>query len=263
MGKASSAKKVARAARAGGASKSNQRKLMFPIAIAGVVVIGVLLILVARSGFDSVSAESPKPGEHWHQAYGFYVCDSFLPPLNDQGPDRSGIHTHGDGIIHTHPFSNAYAGENATLSVWGETVGVDFGTDSWDVLGETYTNGFDCNGEPAQLAIYKWSIDDPDAPPEVITSDFGNVRLDSDRLAYTFAVVPEGTEVPHPDSMGSVDQLDPATDSVRGAPSSTTATSTLEVPVDPNSTVPGPDPATATDSTPSTTTGDPTATSTP
>jgi hypothetical protein len=259
MGKASSAKKVARAARAGGSTTSNQRKLMFPLAIAGIVVVGILVIVIARSGFESVSAESPKPGEHWHQAYGFYVCDSFLPPLTDATADRTGIHTHGDGIIHTHPFSNAYAGENATLSVWGETVGVDFGSDSWEVLGESYSNGYDCDGQPAQLAIYKWSIDDPEAAPEIVTSGFGDFRLDADRLAYTFAVVPEGAEVPQPDSLSSVDMLDPVSDAVRGAPSSTPPTSTLEVPVDPSNTVPGQDPATA--STP--TTADPTAATTP
>jgi len=245
MGKASSAKKVARAARAGGAKTSDQRKWMFPLAIAALVIVGVGVILVARSGFDPVSAESPKPGEHWHQAYGFYVCDSFLPPQVDVTADRTGIHTHGDGIIHTHPFSNAYAGSKATLGVWGETVGVDFTSDSWDVAGETYTNGFDCGGQPAQLSVYKWPLDDAEAQPEVFTSDFGDIRLDSDRLAFTFAVVPAGTEVPKPDSVDTVDQLDPVTDEVRGAPA---GTSTLTVPVTPSSV----DPAAAASADPTT-----------
>jgi hypothetical protein len=231
MGKASSAKKVARAARAGGSTKSNQRKLMFPLAVAGIVVVGVLLIVVARSGFESVSAESPKPGEHWHQAYGFFVCDSFLPPLVDVTQDRTGIHTHGDGVIHTHPFSNAYAGTKATVGVWGETVGVDFGSDSWEVSGTTYENGFDCNGQPATLAVYEWPADDPNAEPEVFTSGFADIRLDQDRAALTFAVVPEGTEVPRPDSVATLDNLS----DVESAPAASTPTipptATLEVPV--------------------------------
>src|SRR5690606_14973182 len=121
--------------------------------------------LVARSGFESVSAESPTTQDHWHQAYGLYVCDSFLPPLVDVVQDRTGIHTHGDGVIHTHPFSNAYTGSKATLGVWGDTVGVDFGDTSWEVSGETYENGHDCNGEPANLAIYEWPADDLQAEP--------------------------------------------------------------------------------------------------
>src|SRR5690606_25803270 len=190
--------------------------------------------LVARSGFESVSAESPTTQDHWHQAYGFYVCDSFLPPLvavvrdrtgihthgdavihthpspnaypeskatpagwgdpvgADVVQDRPGIHTHGDGVIHTHPFSNAYTGSKATLGVWGDTVGVDFGDTSWEVSGETYENGHDCNGEPANLAIYEWPADDLQAEPEIHTSGFGDVVLDRDRAAFTFAVVPEG-----------------------------------------------------------------------
>jgi hypothetical protein len=226
MGKASSAKKVARAARAGGSSNSNQRKLMFPLAVAGIVLVGVLLIVVARSGFDAVSAESPTTEEHWHQAYGFYVCDAFLPNLVDTTQDRTGIHTHGDGIIHTHPFSNAYAGSNATLGVWGETVGVDFGDTSFEVQGTTYENGHDCNGQPATVSIYRWPADSPDAQPEVITSGFSDVKLDEDRAVFTFAVVPEGTEVPRPDSVATLDNLS----DVEPAPSAP-PTSTLEVPV--------------------------------
>src|SRR3954447_22715144 len=49
MGKASSAKKVARAARAGGNRRSGQRRALgFPLAIGAVIVVGLLLIFVAR-----------------------------------------------------------------------------------------------------------------------------------------------------------------------------------------------------------------------
>jgi hypothetical protein len=205
------------------------------MAIAGIVVVGVLLIVFARSGFSPDAEASPKPGDHWHAAYGFYVCDAFQAPLADATTDRSGIHTHGDGIMHIHPFSNAYSGTNATVSVWGETVGVDFGTDSWTLPdGTEYENGYDCNGQPAQLSVYKWNVDDPSAPPQVFTTDFANIQLDTDRSAFTFAVVPEGTEVPKPDSVPTLDNLS----DVAGSPGSTSPpTSTLTVPVDPNAAV--------------------------
>ena len=49
MGKASSAKKVARAARAGGSRRAGQRRqLGFPIAVGLVIVLGVLIVFVAR-----------------------------------------------------------------------------------------------------------------------------------------------------------------------------------------------------------------------
>jgi hypothetical protein len=239
MGKASSAKKVARAARAGGAKQSNQRRLAFPLAIGGIVVAGLLIIVVARSGFSSVSTESPTPGEHWHAASGFYVCDAFQPPLVDVTADRSGLHTHGDGIAHIHPFSNAYAGKNATLGNWGPTVGVDFGPDSWKLSdGTTYENGYDCNGQPATVSVYEWPADDPTAAPEVFTSNFGDIRFDTDRSAFTFAVVPEGTEVPKPDSISTLDNLSDVAGSSATVPQATT----LTVPVSSSTTVPPPTP---------------------
>jgi len=234
MGKASSSKKVARAARAGGAKQGNNRRLAFPLAIGGIVIVGVLLIVFARSGFSPDAEASPKPGDHWHAAYGFYVCDSFQPPLTDATTDRTGIHTHGDGIVHIHPFSNAYSGSNATLGVWGETVGVDFTSDSWTLPdGTTYENGYDCNGTPAQLSVVKWAnVDDPNAAPETFTSGFADIKLDSDRSAFTFAVVPEGTEIPKPESIPTLDNLS----DVSGSSASVPPSSTLTVPVDPNAT---------------------------
>jgi hypothetical protein len=234
MGKASSAKKVARAARAGGAQKTNSRRLGFPLAIAAIVVVGVLVIVFARDSFTSAPEASPAPGDHWHQAYGFFVCDSFLPPLSDAKADTSGIHTHADGIIHTHPFTAAYSGDNATLGAWGDIVGVDFGSDSIEMPdGTTYENGYDCNGQPATVSIYKWPADDPSASPEIFTSDFGDVLLDQDRAAFTFAVVPEGTEVPRPDSIATLDNLS-------DLPGASAPRSSLTVPVPSSTTtVPG------------------------
>src|SRR5262245_2607966 len=106
MGKASSAKKVARAARTGGASKKQRPKLAFPLGIFAVVVVGALLVGYARTDHSNTANAETKPSysaaDHWHAAYGFYVCDKFLAPVTDLDPtkDELGIHTHGDGLIH-------------------------------------------------------------------------------------------------------------------------------------------------------------------
>lgn len=207
MGKASSSKKVARAARAGGASTGSKRKLGFPLAIVAICVVGLAVVVVARGQFSEASAEAPTVSDHWHAAYGMYVCDEFLPPLTDAGPDTTGVHTHGDGVIHIHPFVGSAAGRNATLAKWGEVVGVDFDGGSFTVGGTTYEDGYDCGGEPATVSIYRWPADSPDAEPEVFTSDLGSIRLDEDRAEFTFAVVPEGTEVPRPPSVDQLDNL--------------------------------------------------------
>jgi hypothetical protein len=225
MGRASSAKKVARAARAGGrTSQGPKRQLAFPIGIAAIVVVGALLVVFARSANEEQASASPKVGDHIHAAYGIYVCDAFLPALTDTGPDTTGLHTHGDGVAHIHPFANGASGKNSTISKWGETVGLQAGSDSFTVNGTEYADGYDCNGQPAQVSLYVWPPDDPDAEPEVITSDIGGFRLDTDRQLFTLAVVPEGTDVPRPESAGELDQLSDL--SPLEAPSSTTAPAT-------------------------------------
>src|SRR5262245_47264640 len=101
MGKASSSKKVARAARAGGrTTKGPKRNLGHPLAIAGIVIVGVLVVLIARNYNQEAAATTPTVEDHWHAAYGIYVCDQFLPPLTDTVADVTGLHTHGDGVAH-------------------------------------------------------------------------------------------------------------------------------------------------------------------
>ena len=239
MGKASSSKKVARAARAGGGPRrAEQRRLAFPIAVFAIALLGTLAIVIARADRESeiASAEAPTTADHWHAAYGFYICDTFLPPLADIKPDTTGIHTHQDGVIHIHPFSDAATGKNATLGKWGEMVGVEFGRDSFTVNGTTYEDGYDCNGQPGTVVVHEWPADDLEALPEIHTEDFGRIRLDQDRAAITIAVVPEGAEVPRPPSV-------PTLDSLTDLPGATTTTSALpggtEVPA-PSDSAPAP-----------------------
>jgi hypothetical protein len=238
MGTASSAKTVARAARAGGVKNTSKRRVMFPLAVASIVIVGVLLIVVARNGFSPDAEAAPKPGDHWHAAYGFFVCDALQPPITTSTQGLTGLHTHGDGIVHIEPSSKAYSGSKATLSAWGQAVGVQFASSSWTLPdGTKYQNGYDCNGQPAQLSVYKWNADDPNAAPQVFTSDFGNIKLDVDRAAFTFAVAPEGTEVPKPDSLPTLDSVGGPSGSSASTP---TSSPTLTVPVSSSTTVPPP-----------------------
>ena len=77
MGKASSSKKVARAARAGGRVSSGQpRSLLFPGVLSLVVVLGIALVVFARQDrLDQDLGGVPQLGDHIHQAFGVYVCD--------------------------------------------------------------------------------------------------------------------------------------------------------------------------------------------
>ena len=108
-----------------------------------------------------------------------------------------------------HPFNSAAAGKNATLAKWGETTGLSFDSTGFTVNGTTYEDGFDCNGQPATVSLYVWSADDLEAAPTVVSAaDIGDFRFDQNRLAITLAVVPPGTDVPPPPTVGDLDNID-------------------------------------------------------
>jgi len=209
MGKASSAKKVARAARAGGKTTGQHRNLGFPAAIVAIVILGVGLIAFARQ--NQPGDGSPALGEHWHAAYGIYVCDRWVANLSDRGPDTLGIHTHDDGLIHIHPFLAGAAGQSATLGKFFDQTGVKV-TDSsitlppGDVFGErTYKNGeTKCGDQDGRVVMAYWE-DAQNAtsgePDDVRTSNIADEHFENDLGAITIAFLPTDVEdVPAPPS---------------------------------------------------------------
>ncbi|HVM53473.1 MAG TPA: hypothetical protein VM262_09775 [Acidimicrobiales bacterium] len=194
MGKASSSKKVARAAKSAGRAGTG-RSYAWPLAIGGVVLAGVLLIVFSRGNTDVVAA--PRLGDHWHAAYGVYDCSDFLPPFTDQVPDSSGLHTHADGLMHMHPFGTRYTGSGANIGNFGETVGLEVTDTSYTTAGVERKNGDSCGdlGEGI-LQLKVW--DGPDDPEgRLIESDFADYAPQEFSL-WTLAFVPEGTEIPKP-----------------------------------------------------------------
>lgn len=213
MGKASSSKKVARAARAGSTHKGPERReLGFPLAIALTVLLGSALVLYARA--DESAAVEPKLGTHWHAAYGIYNCDKWEAPAADSGTDPDGIHTHDQdstadgGIMHVHPFNSTAAGANAKLGVFFDALGIKASNDQIELpSGLVLKNGAMCGDKPGVLQIVRFDADNSATAGEVSLKDFDNVRYRKDREAFTIALVPEGTEVPRPTSIPLLDSL--------------------------------------------------------
>jgi hypothetical protein len=223
MGRASSTKKVARASRAGGRGRaSRQRSLLFPVTMAVVAVLGVLLIVVAKNE-ETADATPPTVTDHWHTAFGIYECDAFSDVvLSDTQGDRNGIHTHQDGIIHIHPVPTA-TGTDATLGKFLDEVGLDVSDDGFSVPGgNTYENGDDCGGEEGRVQVAVWDDITEDEPSRVLTEDFDDIRFTDDRSAITLAFAPDDAEIPKPPSIPQLDQL---TDVPQPAPTDTTAPS--------------------------------------
>jgi hypothetical protein len=216
MGKASSAKKVARAARAGGKRTGQRRQLGYPMAVVAIVVAGVGLVTFAKaSGESADSTNPPQAGDHWHAAYGVYVCDRFIDNFSDREEDRLGIHTHDDGLIHVHPFSGGAGGRNATLGKFFDQVDLDVDSSeiqlpSGDPFKEkTYREGeTTCGKKPATIRVAHWKSALKAAqgakPDKVFTDDIGDIRLSEDLGAYTFAFVPRGTPIPPPPASADI-----------------------------------------------------------
>ena len=199
MARGDSASKLARAARAGASSGTGERRKMgFPMAVALVVVLGSLLVLWARTDREATSA--PRVGDHWHSVYDIYVCDSFRSKVVLE-TDPNGIHTHGDGLLHIHPFNKLASGRDAVLGEFFSAFGgrID---DTSVVLdtGEELVEGADCGGQPTVLKVARFDADDLERDPEVVTEDLASVRFLKNREAFTVAMVPADVEPPAPRS---------------------------------------------------------------
>jgi len=217
MGKASSAKKVARAARAGGRVSSGQpRSLLFPGVLSLVVVLGVSLVAFARADRRSDDLGGiPQLGDHIHQAVAVNVCGEFLPEL-PEFESSVGIHTHGDGVIHIHPFSERGTGANATLGRFiddaREEGGLDFDLSSTELsyLDESYEEGkAKCEGvETPELRVAYWeNVQDAASKPEITTGDFTDLRLTTDGAGITIYYGDPKEDIPKPPNAPQLSEL--------------------------------------------------------
>lgn len=228
MGKASSAKKVARAARAGGRSSGvRQRNLLFPGVITAIIVLGLGLIGFARSDYqDRANTVSPLIGEHWHSAYGIYVCGEFVPATSNF-ETNVGIHSHADDVIHVHPHTNSGAGENATIGTFLEEF--NKGPDTLEISDSSITVGEEtwseddqgCNSEgtgacesgsgncdDAEVVVAQWlDASDSGADPALIRSGIDDIRFRNDGQAYTIAFVSDTDDIPMPPTASQLAEL--------------------------------------------------------
>jgi hypothetical protein len=186
----------------------------FPIAVTVVVVLGLVLVGWARSNREATSA--PRVGDHWHSTYDIYVCDGAdsgtwrSKIVNETDPN--GIHTHGDGLFHIHPFNSEASGDDATLGTFFRAFGGNIDDTSITLdNGETIVEGFDCGGQPAVLKVARFDAQDRDRDPQVITEDLAHVRFLKNLEAFTIAFVP-GDEVPpkpRPERYTFLESVDP------------------------------------------------------
>jgi len=245
----SSAKKVARLASRGKGKKVRfQGGSIFPIAVVLVVVLGLTVIIYGRQSRPSDGSGVPRVNDgvnsdsHWHAAFGIYICDTFQPKivgtkeettvdaqgntvLADDEFRTTGVHSHGDGIIHYHPYSTKSSGNRAKLGVFLDVYDIEL-TDTKLVMppdqgGETWsTKDTKCDGKDTDLITRVWDdYSKPDIYHDVVT-DFNNIRITNDGMVFAVAFVPKGTNIPQPDWAAQLPTLG-AADGGNVAPSTT------------------------------------------
>ena len=220
MGKASSSKKVARAAGIGG-GRTNRGKapVLWYSTLVVILLAGVGLTAFSRDQRleelgSPTSKEEPRAGSaHWHVALGVRVCDKWLDPVQDQN-DPKGIHTHGDGIIHIHPSVASAAGRRSTFARYAEAVEGKLAVNSfsWPEGASKkkveHKTGDKCGEQEGEVkAFYNGEPHEGD-PGAVRFTDRGKLVLAFVAKGTTYEQIGDPPSTPGLDNLSDVDPAD-------------------------------------------------------
>lgn len=212
MGKASSSKKVARAAGIGG-GRVHRRQT--PWGYYGIIILVVILGIVGTvasrqrrdNQINNAGNTAPAVGTTWHEGYAVYECGKFVPAISTKAPDPEGITTRTDGIITIAPTVKASAGKNATLGKFSDAVGMKLNAAELQVPGgHLYQDGNTCNGKPGHVYVKQFA-----GPTDTVGQLFNGGRGQlpklnptqvplKDNYLLTIAFVPssDATSIPAP-----------------------------------------------------------------
>lgn len=111
-----------------------------------VVIAGVLAVFLSKANPPPLT-RGASIGEHWHASYKIYICGARMTNF----PTVEGeIHSHGDGFMHIHPQTQAYAGDNANVATFLRLYETNLDVDSKGRRrltfpdGTVYTDGYRC-----------------------------------------------------------------------------------------------------------------------
>ena len=213
MATPSSSKKIQRVQRAGvNRSVGQRRPLGYPALIAGIIVVGCVLVWLARDARIHGDGERPRAGrDTWYQAYGTYECDGYLANLLPPATE-SDIEAMGNGVIIVGPSSEETAGRNATLGRFFEAQGMEVTDDSVTFAdgtelkaGATCGDGDDASTDTV-IKLFVWPPQASDrTKPTVVDADFASVRFEQNGAAFALALVDKDTD--SIDLPGAVDNL--------------------------------------------------------
>jgi hypothetical protein len=227
----SSTRKAARLAQKGKGKRVRfQGGTLFPVVVAAVLVVGLALIVYARSSQPEADAGPPQPNiDHWHWAYGLQLCEDapnvvFSGALEEQDTLgnyvsgdylTTGVHSHDDGVIHWHPFSARASGSRAQLGIFFDNYGANLTDDELELpeglmyeetkapvaedFPRVYEEGeTECDGEDATLKVVVWDDYTDPGSDQVYTSNFDEIPFDGDGKVVVVAFVPDDVDVVMP-----------------------------------------------------------------
>ncbi len=163
MGKASSSKKVARAAGLGGSRAYGPPAYAYYFGLVVLVVLGLVGIYNATQYRDAkvnaVGNTAPTVGQTppWYQGYAVEACGKLLAyvPTNK---DPYGITTKEPGIITISPTVKSAAGQNATLGKFASSIGITLNAAQLQLPGgKLYQDGQTCEGKPGHVYVMTWT----------------------------------------------------------------------------------------------------------
>lgn len=149
-------------------STAELRRLVI-VATSGAAAVFIAILVataLGEGGGGEREAVGPKIGDHWHAPYAIFILGTRLPAIPEM-VTKEGVHTHGDGVIHIHPFLPGAEGEGAGLANFFAAMGgeltntrlripdeINFGPDIAIIRGEL-RDGVIVNGERVTLRILR------------------------------------------------------------------------------------------------------------
>lgn len=184
MGKASRKKRPVKA-------QARKGNMTFTLVVVGIVVLGVAGIALSRGGGDdAASGPGAKIGEHWHATVGVNLCGTWQANV-PQYEAGTGVHSHGDGFMHIHPFSSAGAGRNATVGLFYKQADDKISDTELRIAKEKYKNGDVCDNLDKKPGQVRWSVNGEEKTGD--PADYAPKDRDVVAVAFLPKDVPIGT----------------------------------------------------------------------
>ncbi len=216
MARSSSAQKIARLAQKGKGKKVRfQGGSTFATVILAIVLLGSILVAYARQSEPVVDA-SLTAEQQYALSFGVYFCDQFVEgiaavPAADAVDPEASTSISAEGVVLWKP--QVLAGERkAKLGTIFDLYGLEV-TDSSITFPSTVAvndgqpvseDTTECNGESSSLVVVSWPDASDAANSERSIASFDGVRLTNDNMAIVLAFIPDGAEVPQPDSAAEI-----------------------------------------------------------